>query len=720
MDHTPRILIVEDDAVLVLDLENALTQMGYQVIGLVSTGKEAVEQALRLIPDLILMDIRLGDEVTGIQAAEEIHRCQEIPVIFLTAYTDEGLLQQAKGVHACAYLTKPVREYELRSSLEVVIHNHIAEKERRSIEAKFKAVVENNNDGIILMSADRKLLYVSPSYFKISGYAPEEPIGLYGSDFIHPEDRLRAAAAFSEVIQEAGNVAWAEYRIRHKNGHYFWVETTAKNLLDDPDIRAVVLNSRDITERKNNERILHQSEERYRQLAEKLTKTVSQLHALSNHLQTIREEERAAIAREIHDELGQRLTGLKMELFLLKKQARLNAPDYARSASERLGGALEQIDETIHQVRAIASNLRPSALDSLGLAPALEWLCQDFQSRYGVKCSFHPYHKQEHFDRQLATAAFRICQEALTNVLRHAEASEIEVHLNVEDDAVLLEIHDNGRGITEEEILSPRAFGLLGMRERALALGGAVSFIRRPAGGTSVLARLPQTLFAAGTVFSPSLAKRYNQLRILIVDDHGVVRKGISHILQADFPSVEIGEAQSAQEALRIAKRQDWDLMLVDINLPDANGLELVAELHYQYPALPILVMTVYPEEQFALRAIRAGAAGYLNKQSASEEVVHAVRKLMSGGKFISESVAEIIASNLNAPRTASIQEILSDREYEIFLLTAAGSSLTVIAQKLSLSVKTVGTYRSRLMKKMGFKNNTELISFAVQNHLIE
>jgi signal transduction histidine kinase len=220
---------------------------------------------------------------------------------------------------------------------------------------------------------------------------------------------------------------------------------------------------------------------------EQLLKSHEQLRALTAYLQFVREEERTRIAREVHDELGQMLTNLKIELAWLSGRL----PKHRRLLQEKARQMLGHIDALAHTVRQIVTELRPGILDDFGLVPALEWQAGEFQRRTGLRCTFASDVTRENWDGDVTTALFRIFQETLTNVLRHARATRVDVHLWQDDDVLLLEIADNGRGITPEEIANTRSIGLLGMRERAALLGGEISFIGASGRGTTVLIRLP-------------------------------------------------------------------------------------------------------------------------------------------------------------------------------------------------------------------------------------
>jgi two-component system invasion response regulator UvrY len=209
-------------------------------------------------------------------------------------------------------------------------------------------------------------------------------------------------------------------------------------------------------------------------------------------------------------------------------------------------------------------------------------------------------------------------------------------------------------------------------------------------------------------------------MRILVADDHAVVRRGVIQILTRDFAQAEFGEACNAQETLTRVWDEKWDVLILDISLPGRSGLEVLHDVKRTVPKLPILVLSMHPEDQFAVRLMKSGAAGYLTKESAPEELVEAVKKVLSGRPYISPALGEIMAAYLARSGPQSLHEQLSDREYQILRLIASGKTVGAIAQSLSLSVKTISTYRKRVLEKMGFKNNAELTHYAIQNRLVD
>jgi len=208
-------------------------------------------------------------------------------------------------------------------------------------------------------------------------------------------------------------------------------------------------------------------------------------------------------------------------------------------------------------------------------------------------------------------------------------------------------------------------------------------------------------------------------IKILIADDHTVVREGLKQILAETDDLVVAGEAGRGHEVLEHIGREDWDMVLLDLAMPGKDGLETLKEIKREKPKLPVLVLSIYPEEQYAVRALKAGASGYLTKESAPEELIAAIRKVSKSGKYISSSLAEKLASHLEVDADKPVHETLSDREYQVMLKIASGKAVKQIAAEMFLSVKTVSTYRVRALNKMGMKNNSEFTYYAIRNGLL-
>jgi DNA-binding NarL/FixJ family response regulator len=209
-------------------------------------------------------------------------------------------------------------------------------------------------------------------------------------------------------------------------------------------------------------------------------------------------------------------------------------------------------------------------------------------------------------------------------------------------------------------------------------------------------------------------------IKVLIADDHAIVRKGLKQIL-SDIPDMEVfGEADSGDEALKFIRSGGWNVMLLDIAMPGKNILELIKLTKHQSPDLPVLILSMYPEDQYAIRMLRAGADGYLTKESAPEQLVSAIRKVAKGGKYISPTMTEKLIAELNPTQRIPLHATLTDREFQVFCGICKGESLTDLARQMKLSVKTISTYRTRLMEKMNMSKNTEIIYYAFKNDLLD
>jgi len=211
----------------------------------------------------------------------------------------------------------------------------------------------------------------------------------------------------------------------------------------------------------------------------------------------------------------------------------------------------------------------------------------------------------------------------------------------------------------------------------------------------------------------------FAMLKLLIADDHSVVRRGLRQILE-ETPDIEVGdEAVDGNEVLEKVRGGSWDALVLDITMPGRNGLDILKEVKAEYPLLPVLILSMHAQEQFAARVLKAGASGYLPKESAPEELVKAVRKICAGGRYITTEQAENIVSHFNSGGDRPPHELLSDREYEVLRMIASGKPVSQIALEIKLSVKTVSTYRARLLEKMAMKNNAELTHYAIKNALV-
>lgn len=356
-------------------------------------------------------------------------------------------------------------------------------------EKKFRSLVEQSEDGMVLTDEAGIVVEWNRGAERIYGVSKPEAQGrplweLYQRLVVSDNGGPKKADAFKAAVLQScqGGQSpylnhFIEYEIEKKDGSRLVIQSIMFPIQAEQGYMTCTT-TRDITDRKQSEMLLG--------------KSLEQLHALSAHLQSVREDERTNISREIHDELGQSLTALKMDLFWVRNKIEKsgNGPVY-KTVSDKINAMVLLVDEIIDSVRRISTELRPSILDTLGLVPAIEWMVHDFETRNHSVCRFRTALHGIHLDPEMATAVFRICQETLTNVTRHARATRVEVSLNQMDDQLVLDVHDNGKGITEQELLDPKSLGILGMKERAHRFGGDIQITGSPVAGTRVVVSLP-------------------------------------------------------------------------------------------------------------------------------------------------------------------------------------------------------------------------------------
>ena len=209
-------------------------------------------------------------------------------------------------------------------------------------------------------------------------------------------------------------------------------------------------------------------------------------------------------------------------------------------------------------------------------------------------------------------------------------------------------------------------------------------------------------------------------IRVLITDDHALIRRGLKQVLQEGLGAVVVGEAQNAGEALDQITTRPWDVVVMDITMPGRSGLDILRDIKSIKPDLPVLILSMHAEDQFAVRVLKSGAAGFIPKESAPEELIKAIRKVITGGRYITASLAERMAFELATPSDKPLHEALSDREFEVLRLIASGKSVGQIAEQVKLSVKTISTYRARVLEKMNMENNAELTHYAIKHKLVD
>jgi PAS domain S-box-containing protein len=350
-----------------------------------------------------------------------------------------------------------------------------AELELTNSEQKYRMLFNNANDAVFVTQLSKEKSYgdfieVNEVACKRLGYTKDEFLKLSPSAIISPK-YINAFNQHTNTLLKKSHVIY-ELIHRAKDEKQIPVEISSHLFIHEGK-QTILSIARDITERKRVE--------------EKLRKTGLRLRNLASHLQTIREEERTAIAREIHDELGQVLTVLKIQITLLSNKLR----EDQQELKDKIISVSDMIDDTVEKVQRITAKLRPDILDELGLIPAIEWQAQEFQNVTGIKCSITVPGEELILNDEKSTAVFRIFQEALTNIMRHSKAKLISISIQKKKDVLLLKIKDNGVGVAEEQLKDFKSLGIIGMKERALILGGEVTIEGTPGKGTEVIVEIP-------------------------------------------------------------------------------------------------------------------------------------------------------------------------------------------------------------------------------------
>ena len=477
-----RVLMVEDNPGDVRLLrEHLIGNCGVpQVFQLVDVDRlaPALESLDKASFDAVLLDLSLPDS-QGIDTLKKVHAAKPgMPIVVMTSLDDEVLGLQLLHAGAQDYLVKgEVTASLLRRSLRYAIERKRAETELRRTEVFLESIVENIPHMIFVKDASElRFVRFNKAGEELLGRTRRELIGK--SDYqLFPKDEADFfTGADREVLRNCTLKDIPEEPILTKGKGLRCLHTKKIPILDENSQPVYLLGiSEDITERKRAENQLQRSFEH--------------LRTLSQRLDVVREEERTRIARELHDELGVRMTCMKLDLSRLLAMMRESLFPREKM-EEKIRSMNAEADATIAEVQRLAAELRPGVLDDLGLVAAIEWQCQDFERRSGIRCLCEASFDQIKISPSRATGAFRICQEALTNVARHAKATFVRVLVKESGDDVLIEIQDNGRGIPAEKVNDAASLGLLGMKERSMAMGGWLEIAGWAGKGTTVTLRL--------------------------------------------------------------------------------------------------------------------------------------------------------------------------------------------------------------------------------------
>lgn len=467
--ETKRILIVEDQLIIGLDLRLMLESLGYQITGIVGSGEECIESVRKEKPDLVLMDIMLSGEIDGIFTAELINREFDVPIIYLTAHSDENSLVRANLTEPYGYIVKPIDEKYLYSAIEIALHRFKLDRELKKSEIKYRTLFEQSLDPIFICDDREIIIDANQAMIDLFGYPLDSLIGnrvefLFedGEDYV----------SFMKEVREKNSVNNFGTRLICASRRAIDVQMTLKSWDHDRLRGGYQGIIRDITQ--------------YKLYFEELLYSRQELRNLTAHVESLREKERTDIAREIHDVLGQHLTALRLDLSWIRKKIK---PDDTELAAKTT--AMDDIiNEIIFTVRKLSSSLRPGILDDLGLTAAIEWQTEEFRKRTGYECEVSCAEIGDLTEDKSVTL-FRILQESLTNIIKHAEASSVAVSLARKTGHIEMIIRDNGKGLCSGDLRTKGSYGIIGMRERVKLFNGSLSIDGKEGAGTTITVVIP-------------------------------------------------------------------------------------------------------------------------------------------------------------------------------------------------------------------------------------
>lgn len=718
MDNISTILIVDDEPAGRDTMESLLMTHGYR-LEFASNGKDALEKAAQVTPDLILLDIMMPG-MDGYDVCRQIRTSpllSEIPVIMVTALDDRESRIQGIEAGADDFVSKPFDRNELRARIRTItrlnryrrLHN---ERER------FERLIQLSPDGILIGSIEGSICLVNPSMARMLDADHEDTVIGRDLDIFLPHEQVAYASAklfhAGETEEDISPLTF-ETRLRSLDGKERPVEVLGGSIVWD-DKPAIQFICRDITERKK-------AEHEHVRLLEKLAERERRLQYLVEKLIASQEEERRRVAYEIHDGLAQIATGT---LHHLQSFAGLYRPNEAHIGM-KLDQALAGAQQVVKEARRVIAGMRPTVLDDFGLASALRMQVETLRSD-GWDVSYEESVPSTRLPAAIETALFRVAQEALTNVRKHADCTHVRLALISDEQCVRLEVQDWGRGFDVQRL--PHAgsnnghhIGLLSMEERVSLLEGELSLTSQPGEGTHVIARVPlppaepeyqETLTSAPLRTSRTEGKA----RVIIADDHELSRAGLRSILDGESEITLVGEATNGREALDLCKKLRPDLALIDVRMPEMDGLQATRAIKQHYPGTSVIIVTMEESANYLLAAMRAGAAGYLLKDTSRREFLAAIRHVLRGEAFLNTDLTQRLLQNMSdeaASPTMALPEPLTPREVDVLHLLTQGMTNRQIAAKLVISPLTVKVHVQRIIAKLDVSDRTQAAVRAVE-----
>ncbi|MBN2081503.1 response regulator [bacterium] len=575
----------------------------------------------------------------------------------------------------------------------------------------YRLTVETMVQGLAVLDADARVLYANEALARLLG----RPLkGIAGSQFVELFD-TDAQEEFRRQIdrRHKGERGLYEITFFTAAGERVVGLVSAAPLIDARgQVVASVAVITDITARK---------------LAEEAQRAQrEQLRALSSTLVLTEERERRRLATQLHDRIGHALVVAKIKLEELAKDAERSA---------ELLDVLAALNSAIEDARTLTFEISPPVLHELGLAAAIRWLAEQTAAQHGLKIKFNHTDWHHRLGEDLRVLLFQATREILFNIVKHAQATTVRIGLTRDGEMVRLAISDNGVGfdVTAATRSSRQGtgYGLFSIGERMKYLGGSMQ-VESGETGTSILLLAPQALEQAPSPrpdvhrLEPASQAAdadlpHDEIRLVIADDQQLMRQGLQMILKRHPQLVLTGEAATGKEALELARRHQPDVVIMDIDMPELNGIEATRAITTEMPAVRVIALSMFADKQYVGEMLRAGANGYLLKDCAGEDLIQAIRAVNSNLTFFSAAITKVIVDEfLRASGPAATLAVLTDREREVLGMLARDMGVKEIALELDLNPKTIYSFRTSLMQKLGIGTQSELVKFAIRTGLTE
>jgi len=661
-----KVFIVEDEAIVAADLTAKLRHAGYEVVGTASRGEEAVAAVFDRRPHVVLMDILLGGDMDGIEAADRITTQANVPVIFLTAHSDRETLARAKVTAPFGYLLKPFNERELETHIEMALYRHQIESALRESEGRLRLAIDATHMALWDWDIVRDRATWAGHYADLFGIDPGTFAGSYQEllALVHPDDREQVRVAMDRALTDHAPYA-CEFRVVYPDGSLHWLEWWGEVYRDErrQPVRMVGL-LQDITRRRQAEdelrRMTGELEQRVAERTEELVRSESRLRALSRELNLTEQRERRKLATDLHDYLAQLLVLSRIKLGQAKR-------GQLPTASAVLIGETETVlNQALSYTRSLVGQLCPPVLKEFGLIVALKWLAEQMQQhRLTVAVQAEGDHLPLAEDQ--AVLLFQSVRELLMNVVKHAGTEWTTVTVSRVDGVLRVAVEDNGRGFDAATAPVTAQFGLFSIKERMRALGGRLVLLSSPGKGTTATLVLPLDVLREGPsenvpraesghrverngfesrhlaglsqkgprAESMTSAASHSNLeprpsvppsRVLLVDDHAMIREGLRTILEG-YPDIDIvGEAANGADAVAMVEAWQPDVVIMDVTMPKMDGIEATRLIKRERPGIIVIGLTVHGAGQVEASMKQAGASEVLTKEAAVDELYQTIR----------------------------------------------------------------------------------------------